>query len=133
MIKIFQSYLLIVHILIKCKFKTILVLLPRRYFNINLKLATKILNTYIPLMLYLRRGSRGISDCPPRRSNPSPRFINIILLWVIMHIETGDSPTLSFASFYDSHGRKREGLFFYFVPDSKGEKKLRIKNYITTS
>jgi hypothetical protein len=31
------------------------------------------LHKYIPLMLYTRRGGRGISDIPPRR----PRFINI--------------------------------------------------------
>jgi hypothetical protein len=32
--------------------------------------------TYIPLMLYPRKGSRGISDIPPRR----PRFSKIIYL-----------------------------------------------------
>jgi hypothetical protein len=37
-------------------------------------------NTYIPLTLYSRRGSRGISDIPPRR----PRSTKIISLWVIL-------------------------------------------------
>jgi hypothetical protein len=35
-----------------------------------------LVNTYIPLTLYPRRGSRGISDIPPRH----PRFIKITYL-----------------------------------------------------
>jgi hypothetical protein len=47
------------------------------------------IHTYIPLMLYPRRGSRGILDIPPKR----PRFTKIILLWVILQTWQVVSPS----------------------------------------
>jgi hypothetical protein len=85
-----------------------------------------IIHTYIPLTLYPRRGSRGISNIPPRH----PRFTIISLLRNTADV-TGGKPIavlLQFISdvsainplvaFYDIHGGKIEVLFFYFVPDT---------------
>jgi hypothetical protein len=87
------------------------------------------LHTYIPLTLYLRRGSRGISNIPPRH----PRFTKIRKLWGTLQTWQGVSPSPSYCSlsqvsannplvaFYDIHGGKTEVLFFYFVPDTPRE------------
>jgi hypothetical protein len=65
-------------------------------------------NKYILLTLYPRRGSRDFSDILSRR----PRFTKTIYLWVILNV------IYFLVAFYDIHGRKREVLFFYFVPDT---------------
>jgi hypothetical protein len=82
------------------------------------------LHTYIPLTLYPRRASRGISDNPPRR----PRFTKIIYLTADV---TGGKPIAvrsqsisgvnainPLVAFYDIHGKKRDVLVFDFVPDA---------------
>jgi hypothetical protein len=89
--------------------------------------------TYIPLTLYLRRGSRGISVIPPRH----PHFSKIIYLWVILQTWQVVKPIAVWSqsiscvnainpivTFYDIHGRKSEVLFFYFVPDTTRDKHI---------
>jgi hypothetical protein len=72
-------------------------------------------------MLYLRRGSR---DIPPRR----PRFPKIICYE--KYCRRGRSQSISgvnpLAAFYDIHGRKRELLFFYFVPETTRDSLLLL-------
>jgi hypothetical protein len=81
-------------------------------------------NTYIPLTLYPRRGSRGISDIPPRH----PRFTKIMRntakviggkpIAVSLQSISGVGAINPLVAFYDIHGGKREVVFFYFVPDT---------------
>jgi hypothetical protein len=95
--------------------------------SINLENVQKYIHTYHSRLLYPQRGSRGISDIPPRH----PRFTNIILAMRNTADVTGGKPIavllqsiLSVSAinllvaFYDIHGGKREVLFFYFVPDT---------------
>jgi hypothetical protein len=75
-------------------------------------------------MLYPRRGSRGISDIPPRH----PRFTKIVSyeehcrrdrpITILLQSISGVSAINSLVAFYDIHGGKREVFFFYFVPDT---------------
>jgi hypothetical protein len=79
---------------------------------------------FIPLTLYPLRCTRGISDI-------RPTFYQIYLAMSNSADVTGSNPIVvlsqsisgAFAinplvAFYDIHGRKREVLFFYFVPDT---------------
>jgi hypothetical protein len=52
------------------------------------------IHTYIPLTLYPRRGSRGISDIPLRH----PRFTKISKLWIILQTWQVVSPSPSSCS-----------------------------------
>jgi hypothetical protein len=92
----------------------------RMWFSISI-------HTYMPLTLYPRRGSRGISDIPPRH----PRFTNIRLatrntadvtgrkpIAVLLQPISGVSAINPLVAFYDIHGGKSEVLFFYFIPDT---------------
>jgi hypothetical protein len=90
------------------------------------------LYTYIPLTLYLRRGSRGISDIPPRL----PRFTadvtsgKTITVW--SQYISGAKAINPLVALYDIHGRKREALFFYFVPDTRHICIIKIKHSYET-
>jgi hypothetical protein len=75
------------------------------------------IHTYIPLTLYPPRDSRGILDIPPKRQNCSAMSNTADV--------TGRSQSISgviainhLVAFYDIHGRQREVLFFYFVPNT---------------
>jgi hypothetical protein len=94
--------------------------------------------TYIPLTLYPRRDSRGISDIPPRH----PRFTKIAMrntvdvtggkpLAVLLQSISGVSAINLLVALYDIHGGKREVLFFYFVSDTSRDACLsyRCKHY----
>jgi hypothetical protein len=104
---------------------------PIRQYLLYLSSKTKYIHTYtyIPLMLYPRRGSRGISNIPPRH----PRFtkISLIAMWlggntadvtggkliaVLLQSISGVSAINPLVAFYNIHGGKREVL--YFVPDT---------------
>jgi hypothetical protein len=41
---------------------------------------------------------------------------------VLLQSFSGESAINPLVAFYDIHGRKREVLFFYFVPDTKHQK-----------
>jgi hypothetical protein len=87
------------------------------------EVSVTILKTYIPLTLYLRRGSRGISNIPSRH----PRFTKMRNtadvtgakpIAVLLQSISGVSAVMHLVAFYDIHGGKREVLFFYFVLDT---------------
>jgi hypothetical protein len=50
-----------------------------RFFLIDRVIKEEGLHTYKPLTLYSRRGSRGISDIPPRQSLP-PFYKNYLTM-----------------------------------------------------
>jgi hypothetical protein len=92
----------------------------------KLKSISFYIHTYIPLTLYPRRGSRGISDIAPR-----PTFYQNYLAVRNTADVTGGKPIAVWSqsisgvnainpivALYDIHGRKSEVLFFYFVPDT---------------
>jgi hypothetical protein len=94
--------------------------------NYDYSQRTTIVHTYIPLTLYPRRGSRGISDILPRH----PRFTKFIAMRNTADVKGGKpiavllqsvsdvSAINPLVAFYDIHEGKREVLFFYFVPDT---------------
>jgi hypothetical protein len=49
---------------------------------------------------------------------------------VLLHSISGVSAINPLVTFYDSHGRKREMLFFYFVLDTTGDKIENRERYI---
>jgi hypothetical protein len=67
-----------------------------------------------------RRDSRGISDIPPRR----PRFTKSKSIAVKSQFISGLSAVNRLVAFYDIHGRKREVLFFCFVPHTTRDTKF---------
>jgi hypothetical protein len=78
--------------------------------------------TYIPLTLYLRRGSRGISDIPPRH----PRFTKLAMrnttdvtggkpIAVLLQSISGVNPINPLVAFYDIYGKER-GAILLFCP-----------------
>jgi hypothetical protein len=88
-------------------------------------LYTKYIHTYKPLTLYPLRSSRGVLDIAPR----------LMFYQNYLAVRTADmtggkpiavsSQSLSYVNainpivaLYDIHGRKREVLFFYSVPDT---------------
>jgi hypothetical protein len=89
---------------------------------------------YTPLTLYPLRYSRGVSDVTPR-----PTFYQNYLAVRSAVDVTGGKPIAVYLSLrfsgvnainpivalYDIHGRKRELLFLYFVPDT-----TRVKIYV---
>jgi hypothetical protein len=52
---------------------------------------------------------------------------------VLLQSISGVSAVNPSVAFYDSHGGKREVLFFYFVPDVTRDKITDINNYSTRS
>jgi hypothetical protein len=76
--------------------------------------------TYIPLTLYPRRGSRGISEfyqylLAMRNTADATSGKPIAALFQFI---SGESTINPIVAFYDIHGGKREVLFFYFVLDT---------------
>jgi hypothetical protein len=89
------------------------------------------INTYIPLTLYPRRGSRGISNIPPRHPRLTKKKLAMRNtadvtggnpIAVLLQSISGVSAINPLVAFYDIHGGKREVLFFYFVPDTTRDK-----------
>jgi hypothetical protein len=88
----------------------------------NKKIFTK--RQYIPLTLNPRRGNRGISCETPKfyQNYLSMRNTADVTggesIAVRSQSISGVSAVNPLVAFYDIHGRKREVLFFYFVPDT---------------
>jgi hypothetical protein len=70
-----------------------------------------LIHTYIPLTLYPRRGSRGIS-------RNTADVIGDMPIAVLLQSISGVSAIIPLVASYDIHEGKREVLFFYFVPDT---------------
>jgi hypothetical protein len=91
--------------------------------------------TYISLTLHPRRGSRGISNIPPRH----PLLTKLVSYEehcrrggkpiAVLLQSSGASAINPLVAFYDIHGGKREVLFFYFVPDTTRALNLLCPNH----
>jgi hypothetical protein len=91
------------------------------WYNVELTYRLSYIHTYIPLTLYTRRGSRGISDIASR-----PTFYQNYLavrntadvtdgkpIAVLSQSISGVNAINPVVALYDIHGRKREVLFFF--------------------
>jgi hypothetical protein len=91
------------------------------------RLVLTVIHTYISLTLYPRKGSRCISNIPPR-NHVLPKLVSYEEntadvtggkpIAVLLQSISGAKAINPLVAFYDIHGGKKEVLFFYFVPDT---------------